>query len=426
MSERSLYYASKLLAQTGQNLLWAALFVAAGTGENASLGISSLFVAQLVPSLLLGMPGGAIADQLGPARGMVVGAALRFAALAVGILLIDGSTSAWMIAGLYSAVSQVFTPAEMAMVRSLRHETSSRAHSVVVALQYGGQGLGVVVLAPALYLAGGPTLMLAACALLFAAQVPVAALLGWRLRGTAATHMESTREAFAFGDVCRFFLREDVARYAVVTLALKTVVSRGIIVALPLYLRHDLGLPNSALAYLVAPGVIGIVLGLAWTNRGVNLERSRMVMRYSVAGLVVAVFALAMFDYGLAAVVNLTTLQPISQLRIHMNATFVVALPAAFLLGLGLSTTLVSARVALTESAPVGQQSRVFATQETLTEGLLVLPMLLTGIGAEIAGARMTLAAIGMVSLAAFVIIELPRLREARLPVLRKALPARA
>jgi len=109
-----------------------------------------------------------------------------------------------------------------------------------------------------------------------------------------------------------------------------------------------------------------------------------------------------------------------------MNATFVVALPAAFLLGLGLSTTLVSARVALTESAPVGQQSRVFATQETLTEGLLVLPMLLTGIGAEMAGARMTLAAIGLVSLAAFVVIELPRLREARLPLLRRALPAQA
>ncbi len=33
MSDRSLYYASKLLAQTGQNLLWAALFVAAGNWQ---------------------------------------------------------------------------------------------------------------------------------------------------------------------------------------------------------------------------------------------------------------------------------------------------------------------------------------------------------------------------------------------------------
>jgi len=53
-------------------------------------------------------------------------------------------------------------------------------------------------------------------------------------------------------------------------------------------------------------------------------------------------------------------------------------------------------------------------------------PMPLTGIGAEMAGARMTLAAIGLVSLAAFVVIELPRLREARLPLLRRALPAQA
>ncbi|MDZ7728831.1 MAG: hypothetical protein U5Q44_11895 [Dehalococcoidia bacterium] len=59
------------------------------------------------------------------------------------------------VAFLYSAASQLFTPAEMALVNSLRRGGSGGIHSSLQAQQYVAQGMGMVALAPALYFLGG-------------------------------------------------------------------------------------------------------------------------------------------------------------------------------------------------------------------------------------------------------------------------------
>ena len=48
---------------------------------------------------------------------------------------------------------------------------------------------------------------------------------------------------------------------AVVVLALKMVVSRGIFVALPIYLEQDLSQGKEAIAYLLVPGIAGLLVG---------------------------------------------------------------------------------------------------------------------------------------------------------------------
>ena len=52
----------------------------------------------LLPSIVLGLPGGWLADRLGPARGLALGASFRLSAVALGIVLLDGGTSAWLLA----------------------------------------------------------------------------------------------------------------------------------------------------------------------------------------------------------------------------------------------------------------------------------------------------------------------------------------
>jgi hypothetical protein len=258
----------------------------------------------------------------------------------------------------------------------------------------------------------------------FVLQLPMVAFLSYRLRATPACETQPSRAAFNFSQTCRFFANEGRARYAIITLALKTVVSRGLVIALPLYLTHEIGLGSSALVYLGIPAVAGVVLGLLWSARSLNLERAQETMRWSVIGMIVGVFALAALDYGLAAVVQFSEISPIARLEASMNTTFAVALPVAFLLGLTISGALISARVALTETAPRGQQARVFATQETLTETLLLLPVLLTGIGTEVVGARATLAAIGLVGVFAVIFLELPRFQAAPATPVAKPDPA--
>jgi len=76
------FYATRLVMQSAQNVLIAALFVVSGRGSHVALGLSSLLLATLLPSLLFGFLGGAVVDRVGPARGFAVGAVLRLAAVA--------------------------------------------------------------------------------------------------------------------------------------------------------------------------------------------------------------------------------------------------------------------------------------------------------------------------------------------------------
>ncbi|HMO95621.1 MAG TPA: hypothetical protein PKD27_05825, partial [Tepidiformaceae bacterium] len=64
------YYASRFVAQVSQVLLFAALFITAGTSDQAAIGLSALFIATTLAALIFGVPGGALADRVGPARGM--------------------------------------------------------------------------------------------------------------------------------------------------------------------------------------------------------------------------------------------------------------------------------------------------------------------------------------------------------------------
>jgi hypothetical protein len=219
--------------------------------------------------------------------------------------------------------------------------------------------------------------------------------------------VRSAREAFSLASTVRFFTRDAVARYAVIVLAFKTIVSRTVMVALPFYLARDIGMNEGMLVFLVAPGIVGVAAGLLWSGRFLQPAAARSVMRASLFGMMLAVFALAALDYAVTAAAHYSQVPPVARLEASMNTTFVVAIPVAFLLGIVLTTSLIAARAALTESAPLGQQARVFALQETVSEAIVVAPLLLAGVGTQYAGARPTLALVGVLALVALVGLEL-------------------
>jgi MFS family permease len=409
--DRLTYYSAKFVAQAAQNLLLAALFITAGTTTEAAIDLSSLFVASLAPAVLFGLVGGAVVDRIGPARGLALGALLRLVPVIAAAGFMRSPSEAWLVAFAYATGSQVFSPSEMAMVRCIQRDSPGKAHSLLVTLQYGGQALGMLLLAPSLYYLGGPRTMLVGAALGLVLLNAITLLLAVRLRATDAGRMQTSREAFTFRQTCRFFAGEARARYALVVIAFKVIVSRGIVVALPFYLRHDLGLGKEAIVYLFVPGAVGMLAGLLWASRAGTVDRAQSIMRLSLAGMILSVMALAALDYGVTAAAQYSQLPPIARLEASLNTTFAVAIPAAFLLGLSVSGALVSARVAITETAPAGQQARVWAVQMSLTETLIALPLVLTGVGTQWAGARVALAGIGVMALVALAVIERPARR---------------
>lgn len=414
----SLFFGSTTLAQAGQNVWLAALFIAAGTGGRPALDLSSVFVAMIIPAITLGLPGGALADRLGPARGKLVGSLLRLAPVLAAIPLFNlFGPSVWVLAFLYAAASQVYEPADIALVRGLRQRGHARIHSTLVALQYIGQGAGMLLFAPALYLLGGTSAMVFGAAALIAALCGVSAVLAWRLRDVRDVAPVSSRNAINFRQTLRFFASEQLARYAVVTLGLKMIVSRSIVVALPVYLATVLNIGALGFSLLILPGIAGLVAGLLITGSRTTLQSAYGMMRWSIAGLAVALAAVAALDLGIAAAATYSQIAPLAQLESATNMAIVVAVPVAFLIGLGLAGTHVPPRVALTESAPVGQQARVFAVQLTITEAVLLIPLVLAGVGTTFLGARIMFGVLAAAALFAFAVIELDRWRTSRKPV---------
>ena len=403
---RAIYFGARFTAQMSQNILLAALFVAAATSTRAAIDLSSVFVAILIPAVLLGPLGGAIVDRISPARGMVLGAILRTAVVAVGLVVLGTGGWAWPVAFAYSLVSQIYTPAEMALVRSIQRENAGRAHSLLVTLQYAGQFTGMILLAPPLFALGGIPAMLAVSTVGFLLVVVAAATIRPAIRHTPAGRPQETRDAFSFRQTISFFASENRAVYAIFALGFKTIVSRVVFVAMPLYLAQDMGLDQSFIFYLVAPGIVGVVVALVWCGRSMSLERASDVMRLSFVGMIVSIFALAVLDYGITAFARYSQVPPVVRLEAEMNTTFAVALPVAFLLGMSLTGALVAARVAITETAPLNQQARVFAVQETLSEALVIVPLLFAGIGTQFAGARPVLAVVGVAAIVAFAWVE--------------------
>jgi hypothetical protein len=300
----------------------------------------------------------------------------------------------------------------MALVKVLSQRAPGRLHSLLVALQYGGQGAGLLVLSPALYFLGGTQLALAGALVIVLCQVGVASALAFRLHGAdhapaPATekrgHLAGTRETLGV------FSRSEAARDALAVQALKSLVAQVILVAFPIYVKHDLSLGTEGAAFLLIPGIAGCAAGLAWSALALSLEGTARAMRLSILGMAIAVFALAALDYGVTAAFAYSQVPPLVRFEAALNTTAAVAMPVAFLVGATLSVAMVSSRAALTAAAPLGIQSRVFAVQATVSDALVVLPLLFAGFAAEMLGARATLAALGALCAITWVLMWHPR-----------------
>ncbi|MGE0601523.1 MAG: MFS transporter [Dehalococcoidia bacterium] len=413
----ALYLGARCFGQTGHNLFTAILFVIAGTGDHASLGLGSLLAATTIASVVLGIPGGSLADRMGPGRGFAAGAALRCCAIVLAMILPMPAAMLIALAFGYTAISQLHNPAEMALVKVLSARQAGRIHSIMVAIQYGGQGMGFLVLAPALYFIGGVEAALAGALAIVAVQFVLASLLAVRIRPLVVNALAETtgdeavsRQRFAgIRETFSFFSHSEPARDALAVQALKSLVAQVIMVAFPLYLKNDLNLGTEGAIFLIVPGIAGVLAGLVWSGTGLSLEGTARAMKLSILGMAVAAFALAALDFGMSFAFTYSEVPPLVHIEAALNTTVIVAMPLAFLIGATLSVSMVAARLALTAAAPLAIQSRVFALQNTVSDALIVLPILFSGLIAEFLGARATLGSLGFLCLATWLLMWHPR-----------------
>ncbi len=143
------YIWAKFLSLAGQNALIYGLFIAVITREESSLTTSAFVLASVVPSIVLSVPGGLLADLTPNKASLLATMLLR---LVLVFLFFDLGPNVEGVIGLTFlvwSVYQFFAPAESAAVLALvPRERLPHASSLVQALSLAGQLVGAGIIAP--------------------------------------------------------------------------------------------------------------------------------------------------------------------------------------------------------------------------------------------------------------------------------------
>ena len=400
------------LSQAGQGTFLAGLLLLAGRGAAGTASLTGVFIAMMAAAAVCGLPAGALADRMGAPRALVAGAIGRAAVIAAALFVPANPVSLAAVAFGYSAVSQLFSPAEMALVSAVSSHRPAGMHAALVGLQHVGQGFGLVAIVPITLWLGGPTLMFATALAIYVMVIATSTLLAVQVPNSGS--VGSARQAFSFAAPFRYFARWSTAGYAGLLLAFGELLSKSLLVAVPVYFSNDLHLSNTTQVMLIAPGVVGVIAGLVWSGRFLHVWVAPNVLRVALLVSAVAVVALAGLGNVVARLAEMSDQGFVSHLESGHLLSVLVAMPVGLLLGICFSLTPIAGRAILSATAPEGQQGRVFAIQGTFTDVLCILPLALSGMSTEFAGARTTFILIGGLGLGLFALMELTWLGQVR------------
>ncbi len=384
---------ARIIGQTAQNAMLYALFIQVVNETGSSVQSTILVMAFALPSMVLGIPAGAVADMLPRRFTLTAGYLLR--AVIVGSLVFysDSTLNIFLLAAAFSTVGQFFMPAEAAVVPALvRREQLPAANALMVLTLIMGQIAGMIVLAPLLLklIDARAVFVVATVLLLWATYI-----MGWmasgfasaeEAKGTSPGFMEAMSEGFRI-------LRNDRHAYlAIVYLVTSLSLLKVLVILLPKYTEDVLKISAEDTVYVAAPAAIGAALGLALAPP---------ISRWLGAWRVVA-FGFTLFLLGLVGMGLVVYVRDFIQSHLDLGISFVedevgvssvitVSMLMAMPLGLAFSLVSVAARVVMNERARPEAQGRVFAVQMALGEVLSLLPLLLVGIVADVVGVRATL-----------------------------------
>ncbi|HET8944445.1 MAG TPA: MFS transporter [Dehalococcoidia bacterium] len=394
---------ARVIGQTAQNAMLYALFILVVNETGSSVQSTVLVMAFALPSILLGIPAGAVADMLPRRFTLTAGYLLR--AVIVGSLVFysESTLDIFLLAAAFSTVGQFFAPAEAAVVPVLvRRDQLPAANALMVLTLIMGQIAGMVVLAPLLLkLIDARSVFVASTVLLLWATY----IIGWMASGFTRGEEAKARSlgfAEAMSEGFRILRSDRHAYLAIVYLVTSLSLLKVLVILLPKYTEDVLKISTEDTVYVAAPAAIGAALGLALAP-----PLSRWLGAWRVVAFGFALFLLGLVGMGLVIYVrdfiqsNLDLGISFVEDEVGVSSVITVSMLLALPLGLAFSLVSVAARVVMNERARPEAQGRVFAVQMALGEVLSLLPLLLVGIVADVVGVRATLLASALSAIAA-------------------------
>lgn len=403
------FLAGKSLQMTGQNALVYGLFILLVREQASSLATSAFILASVIPSIVLSLPGGVVADAL-PAKAVIlVTLLMRAATVALFLSFQAGTVSILLLSGLVWSIYQFYAPGENAALpavapASQMASATALLHGLSLLAQMAGAGL----LAPiALKLFDSDGLIWLVL-LLFAAAFVCFAAVPNLTPGSRPTARSGSRSPGAMLAGSRIIRAEALLTRVTVIRVMVDTASMMLVVSLPVVVRELLDTAPENTVYIVSPGALGIAVGL---------PLSSLLTRISVRGvlwtgfaLLIAVMLGLVFLPELATVLDARTFLPLSWFQSTFGVSRDIATVALLLPFGGLAVTFVqvAARTAVYEVAPPHALAQVFATQAAFGSLVALVPTLVTGVLLDVFEVRTVLALIESALIGSLLLMLLP------------------
>ena len=354
-------WAGQMAAQAGDPFRQMALqvFVYSLTGSGAAL--AALSVAMAVPTILLGPIAGVLVDRWDRRRIMLLAQALRAGLVAV-LAVTPSIPAIYTISILTASIAVFYLPARNAILPMLvPQESLLTANSFSVTTS-----TILMMIAPAL-----ASLVIGACGIQVALGInaltfALAALAVFSIKLPAASpaHTDGvTGRASWLADLregAEFVRRSPLVRGILVIFAIQTFGFAAVPVLQVIYVDRMLGLPPSALGYLMSAFAVGMLIGGA----GVAALGRRLP---PVRAIIVAAIGYGVFFTAMALTTWLPAVLAILAAMGACEAALVVTVPTL-----------------LQRIVPDHLRGRVFSVQNVILVAVMVLGMGLAGAAADV------------------------------------------
>ena len=374
--------ASRFLTDVAINaLLFGALIVTARSG-GGTFEAGLLGTVYLLPGLLIGLYGGAVADAL-PKRVALAGAYVVMGVLTLLIPLAFGTAfgSLLLVIFVVRILHQVSQPSEASTLPLVATtEELAGATSMLNLVSSGADLVGKALLAPLIVRAFGVdpvTVMAGLLFLLSATRVfdlrPVPHPGPIEERG--AVTESSTRAVVAW------LLGERAVLWMLMLAALASTINVVLGILGPQYVREVLGVDPANALYVFAPAPIGVLVALVLAPPLIRIVGERPVAILGFVLVSTAVTALGLVD-PLSDVLGWLLLVDIPGVdeRVELAALL------SIFLGGGVTLAAVSTQTYISRTVPLRIQGRAFALLGVLKDGFAIPPLLLLGAAASVVG----------------------------------------
>ncbi len=397
---------SRFLSTAGQESLAFGALVAVARDGGSALQLALIGVAALAPPTLLGLYGGAVADQI-PKKIALAGVYTVQALLCFVIPPLFGTDLPVVILLIFlvNALGQISSPAEKAVLPlvSTRQELAS-AVSMVNLAGGAGSGFGMAVLAPVIVRSLGLEVVfyVAGAFLLLAATRVFDLEVGESWAGKLTLTDLRVRPAVSW------VARQPAVATIIVVAVLAGTVNHVLSTLAPRYVEEVLATDAANTAYVLIPSSVGVVIGLVFAPRIMRIRGERVS---ALVGFLIGATFLTLLG-AVGAVDGL--IDPVNPIRLldfvgihpgeRLRTASVLTLPLSF----GVSLASASAHTYVNRRVPLVMQGRVFAIESVLRNGGAIIPLLVLGTAATRFGAdKVLLAAPAILFLLGVALIEI-------------------